>query len=70
MPEETSSNSGDGSEKSMNQRQQRARQWYYTAKRLQENGRDEEALEFYKRIYEIDYSDKDVAVIVENSYSE
>ena len=54
----------------MNQRQQRARQWYYTAKRLQENGRDEEALEFYKRIYEIDYSYKDVAVIVENSYSE
>ena len=69
MPEETSSNSGDGSEKSMNQRQQRARQ-YYTAKRLQENGRDEEALEFDKRIYEIDYSYKDVAVIVENSYSE
>jgi hypothetical protein len=48
--------------------ERRLRQWYYTAKRLQENGESESALYYFKRIYEIDYNYEDVAKIVEDSY--
>jgi hypothetical protein len=44
------------------------RQWYYTAVRLRSEGRETEALDYFKRIYELDYRYKDVAKIVEDSY--
>jgi len=74
MPVNTSTGDMDDDEpdrdppNSLTPKQRQMRQWYYTGVRLQSDGREEEALDYFKRIYEIDYRYKDVAKIVEDSY--
>ena len=46
------------------------RQWYYTGVRLRNEGSLTEAMDYFKRIYEIDYTYRDVAEIVESFYQE
>ena len=74
MPPDMSPNGPEGDEQGRAGRPPRTarvrqlRQWYYTAKRLQENGENEDALSYFKRIYENEYDYEDVAKIVEDSY--